>query len=58
MSQKPGEDNVMAKLTEEQVRELRRLAKTHQIGWLAEKYGITRSNVSMIVHHRSWKHIP
>lgn len=53
-----GEDNGRAKLTEDDVREIRRLRAG---GWLqceiAEEFGIIRQQVSRICNCKQWKHI-
>jgi HNH endonuclease len=52
----PGTKNAQAKLTEAQVIEIRNLRKQ---GWsedeLAAQYGVTSSNVSLIVLRKSWR---
>jgi hypothetical protein len=54
-----GEDLHAAKLTENQVLEMRYLYST---GWLQEElsaaFGVTRSNVSMVIAGKTWKHLP
>ena len=50
-----GEKNGMAKLTEEQVIEIRKQVGTHV--YIASKYGITPENVCVIRKRRSWKHV-
>lgn len=54
-----GEENAEAKLTEEIVREMRRMwhSKEKTGAWLANHFGVTRSNVSMIVNRKTWTHI-
>jgi hypothetical protein len=58
-SRLPGEVNPQAKLTAEQVLELRRL---HRGGMrataLALKFGIHRNNVYLIVQRKRWAHLP
>jgi len=53
-----GEDNGRAKLTESDVREIRRL---HAGGWLlreiVDEYGISKLNVSRICSGKRWKHL-
>jgi hypothetical protein len=53
-----GDLPAVAKLTPQQVREIRRLAAR---GWrnqqLAERFGVGRSNIRLIVTGRSWKHV-
>lgn len=53
-----GEGNPAAKLTADQVRQIRALyasgaRQTH----LAEDYGVTQAYISQIVHRKSWAHI-
>ena len=50
-----GERNGHAKLTREQVLQIRQEAASQQV--IADKYGISRSLVSMIRSGRIWKHI-
>lgn len=56
---KRGEENQTAKLTEEQVKEIRQLFGTGE--WtktaLAEKFGVTRTNIYIIVTGRGWKQV-
>lgn len=53
-----GEECYQARLTSQQVRSIRR---SHSKGWsykrLAEKFGVSRSNIAQIVSRRTWKHI-
>jgi hypothetical protein len=55
-----GERNNHAKLTAEQVVEIRRLAATGQYTHkeIGRMFGIQRSPVGNIVHRRIWKHVP
>jgi hypothetical protein len=53
-----GVDVNTAKLTEEQVRELRSLAAQGMSNSkLAAKFGITKGPVNAIIHRRTWKHV-
>lgn len=52
-----GEKHYSAKITEDDVREIRRLAGTVKVKDLAERYGIAGSNVSAIVRRKTWKHV-
>lgn len=54
-----GEKHGMAKITEEQVKEIRLLHKPKEIsmGFLAKKYGITKTQISRIINRKTWKHI-
>lgn len=58
MSDQNGEKNVAAKLTDDDVREIRRLCAEGV--WqriVAERYKISQSNVSMIVNRKTWTHV-
>lgn len=52
-----GEKNGQAKLTKQQVNELRLLWETGKYTQkqLSEKYGISQPHVALIVNHKSWK---
>jgi uncharacterized cysteine cluster protein YcgN (CxxCxxCC family) len=65
-----GSNNKTAKLTEEQVREIRSLRRPcsergrmghHEpefhISVLAERYGVTAANITAIVNRYTWKHL-
>lgn len=53
-----GSEHGRAKLTEEEVLEIRRKYKSGLLEKeLAEQYGVTRSNIGAIVTRKSWKHI-
>jgi hypothetical protein len=57
--QAQGESHGIAKLTEDQVREMRSLWGTGE--WrqhaLAKRYGVTRPLVSLVVNHKIWDHV-
>lgn len=54
-----GERNRGVRVTEEQVREIRRLnAEGFRRSVIAERYGLTTSGVSQIVLRQTWKHVP
>ena len=55
----PGAANGRAKLTEDNVREIRRLYATGQFTQqdLALKFGVAQSVISDIVKRRKWKHV-
>lgn len=58
----PGEGNISAKLTTRQVRAIVKEAYTKTrdettFKELGEKYGVTASHISDIVHGRSWRHV-
>lgn len=59
-----GETHKRSKLTEEQVREMRRIytecdrpKKYGLIPQLAEKFGVSLGCVQSVVHFRTWKHV-
>ena len=55
----PGSLNHQAKLTEDQVREMRLLYAAGGVSQaqLAQQYGVSHALVSFIVTRRAWKHI-
>ena len=53
----PGEKNPKAKLTEEQVKTIRCLAKTYKVKDIANMYGISVSNASRTINHVYWKNV-
>lgn len=53
-----GSENGIAKLTEESVREMRRLrGDGEKLSTLAAQYGICESNVSQICRGTAWRHV-
>lgn len=55
-----GEKVTQAKLTAEQVLEIRRKAENRPRGWstdLAREYGVDPTAIRKIVHRYNWKHI-
>jgi hypothetical protein len=54
-----GEKAWMAKLTDDQVREIRSLYEVGRISQLAlaRRYGITQTTIGSIVRRATWKHI-
>lgn len=52
-----GEQNGMSKLTKQQVREIRELAKTMMQKDIAQIYGVVPSVIQSIVSNRTWKHL-
>ena len=55
----PGTHNPSAKLTDDEVREIRRLYAAGGVYQyeLAERFGITQGAVQFIVNRRTWRHI-
>ena len=53
-----GEAKQSAKLTEEQVLEIRKLAGTMSQGEIARRYNTQPSNVWSIINRKTWKHLP
>ncbi len=54
-----GEEHGMAKLNENQVREIRRLVLSGTTQAAAARlFGITRTQANWIVRRKSWKHVP
>lgn len=53
-----GERNGLAKLTENDVREIRALSGSMPRYRIAERYGVTRTTVSDILKGRTWTHVP
>lgn len=52
-----GELNPRAKLTEDQVRLIRRRATTTPMLWLAREYGVAFSTMRSLVKMETWKHV-
>lgn len=52
-----GERNPFAKVTESDVREMRRLAGRLSLEELSDRYGITASRVNAIIKRIGWKHV-
>lgn len=50
-----GEKHGAAKLTEEEVRQIRSLSCTHQV--IAERFNVSQSLVSMIRSRKRWRHV-
>lgn len=53
-----GEKHPSHKVTEAQVREIRRLCPPLRPGQIANQFGLSRRQVSAIVRGESWTHIP
>lgn len=56
---RPGEAHHNVKLTEKDIREIRRCYKTKEMGYrrLAKKYGVNASTIQKIQWGQRWKHI-
>jgi hypothetical protein len=52
-----GEESPFAVLTEQNVRDIRRLAKYTRYVDIAKQYGIHRVTVYRIVHFKRWSHV-
>jgi hypothetical protein len=52
---RPGEKNHDAKLTAQQVLDIR--ASTKSQSKLAKEYGVGRQAIGKIIHRHNWKHI-
>ncbi len=52
-----GEKMYNAKLTEFDVRAIRKLRRSKTILQLATKFGVGRSQIWRIIHRRKWKHV-
>jgi hypothetical protein len=52
-----GEAHGQARLTAEQVRQIRALHETHpnRQGWIAEQFGVHRTTVNLIVTGKTWR---
>ena len=59
MAAKKGSAHHGAKLTEEQVREIRKRYAAGGVSYLklSEEYGIPHSNIGYIVKRQTWKHV-
>lgn len=54
---KRGEQNARAKLTEDQVREIRRLAGSVTQAELAKRFGVAACVIGFVIHRKTWKHV-
>lgn len=53
-----GERHGQAKLTEQDVREIRAAVSSGEVGWsIAARYGISVSQVSIIARRKAWAHV-
>ncbi len=50
-----GEGHGMVKLTEDDVRAIRKSSKTQK--QLGDQYGVAEGTIAHIIHRRSWKHV-
>lgn len=57
MRQTFGERNPMSKLTDEKVREIRRLKENHSLSQIAKLFNIEVSTASQIINKHRWKHL-
>lgn len=53
-----GEKSFHAKLTSVDVREIRKLAKSHPVSEIAAKFAVTPSNIKLIVARKTWRDLP
>ena len=54
-----GEHRPLAKLTEADVKQIRKLAKEGMAqAQIARMYNVSKSTIHDTVHYRQWKHIP
>lgn len=53
----PGELNSKAKLSTDQVREIRSLYPDFTLKEIADEYGVTISNISCIIRRKTWRHL-
>lgn len=53
-----GEEKTLAKITENDVKEIRNIYNNpHSASQLGKLYGISKSNILNIVHRKAWKHV-
>lgn len=54
-----GEDNYFSKLTEDDIRSIRRLYESGQVSQIqiAAQYGVCVASISQIVNYKTWKHV-
>jgi hypothetical protein len=50
-----GEDHVMSKLSNDQIREIRNLNELNSV--LAKRYGVDNSTIGRIKKNKTWKHV-
>ena len=56
-AQPTGERNNKAKLTKEQVIQIRSIASTRTRKSIGEMFGVTDANICGIVNRKTWRHI-
>jgi hypothetical protein len=54
---KRGESNATAKLTEDDIIEIRALAGSASRRQIADQFGVTPENISSIVLRKTWRHV-
>ncbi|TGV15847.1 hypothetical protein EN816_00930 [Mesorhizobium sp. M8A.F.Ca.ET.173.01.1.1] len=52
-----GEQHAMAKLTEQEVREMRRLSESHTATEIAKMFSISLAHTCKIIKNKSWQHV-
>ncbi len=52
-----GELNGISKLTEKQVRYIRKIGKSKTLAEMGDKFGVTFQTISDIINRKTWKHI-
>jgi len=52
-----GSKNPNSKLTEDDVREIKRLLPTREMSWIAKKYGVHYGTIYQIKSGQTWKHV-
>lgn len=58
MSRLRGEAHPRAKLTEEQVKQIRQLyAQGFSINAISKNFGVSKWNIQQIVTNKTWKHV-
>ena len=54
---KKGEQNPTAKLREQDIREIRELAKEVEPKYLGLYYGVTKEMIGQIIRRKAWAHL-
>ena len=52
-----GERHGQSKLTSEQVRHIRLVGSAANINELADRFGVTPQNISMVLKRKTWRHV-